>query len=330
MSKKANPKLIGGFVVGAIVLAVAGVLFFGTTRLFTKLEHFVMFFEGRIAGLSVGAPVTLRGVPIGQVTKIELLYEPEKLDFWVQVDVETHPDTTRIIGSGGDMDADDEVAQLIKKGLRAQLVQQSFVTGQLAINLDFFPNTEAKLVGLDPDQVEIPTIPSTFAALESTIKGIAEKLDQLDLGNIVKDLQSTVSGIQQIVASPELREAIANAGQAMTEAQQLVSKLNSRVDPLAQSFEETSKAARSALTEAERLLVDVRPVLATTQNTLARAERLMTTANGVIEPGSPLHFELVSALKEVSGAARSLRSLAESLERNPKSLLFGRQAPGGR
>jgi paraquat-inducible protein B len=116
----------------------------------------------------------------------------------------------------------------------------------------------------------------------------------------------------------------------MTEAQQLVSKLNSRVDPLAQSFEDTSKAARSALNEAERLLLDVRPVLATTQNTLARAERLMTTANGVIEPGSPLHFELVSALKEVAGAARSLRSLAESLERNPKSLLFGRQAPGGR
>jgi paraquat-inducible protein B len=330
MSKKANPKLIGGFVLGAVALAVAGVLFFGTTRLFTKLERYVMFFEGRIAGLSVGAPVTLRGVSIGQVTNIDLLYEPEKLDFWVQVDVETHPDTTRVVGGGADSDAGDEIAQLIKKGLRAQLVQQSFVTGQLAINLDFFPNTEAKLVGLDPGVVEIPTIPSTFAALESTIKGIAAKLDQLDFQKILADLKSTVSSVQEIVASPKLREAIADAGEAMTEVRQLVGKLNSRVDPLAQSFEDTSKAAQSALNEAERLLVDARPILATSQNALTRAEKLMTTANGVIEPGSPLHFELVSALREVAGAARSLRGLADSLERNPKSLLFGRQAPGGR
>lgn len=330
MSKKANPKLIGSFVLGAVALAVGGALFFGTTRWFTKFEHYVMFFEGRIAGLSVGAPVTLRGVSVGQVTNIDLLYEPEKLDFWVQVDVETRPDTTRIVGSAADLDAGDEIPQLIRKGLRAQLVQQSFVTGQLAINLDFFPNTEAKLVGLDPDVVEVPTIPSTFAALESTVTGIAAKLDQLNFEKILDDLQTAVSSIKQIAVSPQLRETFADASEAMAEVRQLANKLNSRVDPLAQSFEDTSKAAQSALNEAERLLVDARPVFATTQQALTRAETLMTAANGVIEPGSPLHFELVSALREVAGAARSLRSLADSLERNPRSLLFGRQAPGGR
>jgi len=329
MSKKANPKLIGGFVLGAVALVVVGVLAFGSGQWFTKLEKNVSFFRGSVQGLRVGAPVTFRGVPIGQVTDIDLLYEVEKLQFITEVSFDIDPDSFRDIGKTTRSD-EEQMKALIKDGLRAQLVQQSLVTGQLAVQLDLFPKTEVNLLGLDPGRNEIPTIPSTVEKLESLIQRIIARLDKIDLQKIIDDLQLTVSSIQQIVASPKVREAITNAGQAMTEAQQLISKLNSRVDPMAQSFEDTSKAARSALTEAERLLVDARPVLATAQEAMTHAEQLMTTANGVIEPGSPLHFELVSALREVAGAARSLRSLADSLERNPKSLLFGRQAPGGR
>ncbi len=329
MSKKANPKLIGSFVLGAVALVVIGVLVFGGAQWFTKLDKNVSYFRGTVQGLRVGAPVTFRGVPIGQVTDIDLLYEVEKLQFITEVLYDIDPQSFRDIGESK-QSTKDEIKALIKDGLRAQLVQQSLVTGQLAVQIDMFPKTEVELVGLDPDRIEIPTIPSTVEKLESMIKRIAERLDKIDLQKIIEDLQSTVSSIQEIVASPKLKEAMANAGQAMAEARQLVTKLNSRVDPLAQSFEDTSKAAKSALNEAERLLVDARPVLATTQKALTRAEKLMTTANTVIEPGSPLHFELVSALREVAGAARSLRSLADSLERNPRSLLFGRQAPGGR
>jgi paraquat-inducible protein B len=329
MSKKANPKLIGSFVLGAVALVIVGIIVFGSGRWFTEFERYVSYFRGSAQGLSVGSQVTFRGVPIGQVTQIDLLYDGKKLEFLTQVLFQIDPRSVREIDVA-ERDSDTLIDTLIKKGLRAQLVQQSFVTGQLAVQVDMFPSTKADLVGLDPDRTEIPTIPSTAEALESTIKRIAHKLDQLDLGKIIKDLQGTVSGIREIVASPQLKQTIANADQAMLEARQLISKFNNRVDPLAQSFEDTSKAARSALNEAERLLVDARPVLATTQNALSRAEKLMSTANTVIEPGSPLHFELVGALREVAGAARSLRSLADSLERNPKSLLFGRQAPGGR
>jgi paraquat-inducible protein B len=84
------------------------------------------------------------------------------------------------------------------------------------------------------------------------------------------------------------------------------------------------------MTEAQRMFAEARTALGRIDKTLARAETLMASANTVIEPGSALQFELVTALREVSGAARSLRSLANALERNPNSLLFGRQAPGGR
>ena len=329
MSKKANPKLIGSFVLGAVALVVVGVLAFGSGQWFTEVHKNVSFFGGSVQGLRVGAPVTFRGVPIGQVTNIDLLYEVEELQFITQVQFDIDPKSFRDIGKTTRSD-EEQMEALIKDGLRAQLIQQSLVTGQLAVQLDLFPKTKVNLLGLDPGRNEIPTIPSTVEKLESVIQRIVGRLEKIDVQKIIDDLQLTVSSIQEIVASPKLREAIANAGQAMTEAQQLVSKLNRRVDPLAQSLEDTSEAARSALTEAERLLVDSRPILTTAQKAMTRVEALMTTANGVIEPGSPLHFELVSALREVAGAARSLRSLADSLERNPKSLLFGRQAPGGR
>lgn len=329
MSKKANPKLIGGFVLGAVALIVLGVITFGSGRWFTEVEKFVAYFRGSVQGLSTGAPVTFRGVPIGQVTKIGLLYDVKKLEFLTEVRFDILPQSFREIGETKD-DPEQRIQELIKRGLRAQLVQQSFVTGQLAVQMDMFPGTKADVVRLNTHRIEMPTIPSTVEALEGTIKRIAQRLDQIDFTKVVDDLEAIVSSIKDIVASQGTQKTIENIDQAIVEARELLSKLNNRVDPLATSFEQTSQTAQDALTEAQRMFVEARTALGRIEKTLARAETLMTTANTVIEPGSPLQFELVSALREVSGAARSLRSLANALERNPKSLLFGRQAPGGR
>jgi paraquat-inducible protein B len=329
MSKKANPKLIGGFVLGAVALVVVGVLVFGGGRWFAQVETYVSFFRGSVQGLGVGSPVTFRGVPIGQVKQVDLLYDVEQLDFLIEVVFETDSRSFRQIGEDKD-DTRTRLDRLIKNGLRAQLVQQSFVTGQLAVQVDMFPGTKAQLVGLDPDVIEIPTIPSTVEALEGTIRRIAEKLDQMDFTKVVDDLEAIVASIKEIVASNRTEKTIANIDQAVVEARELLTKLNSHVDPLATSFEEASQTAQGALSEAQRMFVDARAALGRMEKTLARAETLMTSANTVIEPGSALQFELVTALREVSGAARSLRSLANALERNPNSLLFGRQAPGGR
>ena len=77
MSKKANPALIGGFVVGAAVLAVAGIAFFGGGKLFAEQLTFVSYFEGSLKGLQVGAPVTFRGVRIGAVSDIVVRYNSD-------------------------------------------------------------------------------------------------------------------------------------------------------------------------------------------------------------------------------------------------------------
>ena len=322
--------MIGGFILGAVALIVLGIVYFGGAQLFAERDRYVMFFSGSVNGLRVGAPVTWRGVPIGQVDDINLLYNPRKLKFYIEVIVEIDPKESVMIGGDAHEPAPkDEIQQLIAKGLRAQLVQQSFVTGQLAIQVSMFPGTPAKMVSLNTQLPEIPTVPSTFAQIEEAITTITAKLKELDVSHIIADLQATTTAIREIVASPELKQAFANAEEALAEIRSLMNRIDERFEPFADNLTRTVKSADSAFVEAEQTFAQAKQALSEVRGSLSRTEKLLTTADEVIRPGSPLHFELVNALREVAGAARSMNSLAQTLERNPDALLFGRRKPRG-
>jgi paraquat-inducible protein B len=330
MSKPANPKMIGAFVLGAMALIVLGVIYFGGARWFAATQRYVMYFGGSVNGLNVGSPVTWRGVPIGQVKDINLLYDAEKLKFFIEVIVEINTTDSVAIGNGGTKVApQDEVDKLIAKGLRAQLVQQSFVTGQLAVQVSMFPGTPANLLGLNPDLKEVPTVPSTFAQIEDAITSIVAKLEGIDLTAVIRDLEAAATALRDVVAAPELKQAFVDAQQVLKDTRTLIQGINERFGPLADDLTATMKTADGAMIEAKQTLAQARQAFSDVRGSLERAETLLTTADRVIRPGSPIHFELISALREVSAAARSLGSLAQTLERNPDALLFGRRKPGG-
>jgi paraquat-inducible protein B len=181
MSKQASKTLIGAFVLGALGLIIAGVVVFGSGKFLRKVEKAVMFFEGSVQGLQVGAPVVFRGVQIGHVTNIVLEVNEKDLTGHIPVYIEIYPHKVVPIG-GGSFDQRYRQA-LIEKGLRAQLELQSFVTGQLVVNLDFYPNTPIRLVGLEKEYPEIPTIPSGIEQLKKRIeqlplKEIADRLNE--------------------------------------------------------------------------------------------------------------------------------------------------------
>ncbi len=100
MSKKVSKSLIGAFVLGAIALAVAGVVIFGSGKFFKKTYKFVMFFEGSVKGLNVGAPVIFRGVKIGQVTDIRLRFDLKDLTVMIPVYIEIDPLKSVVVGGG--------------------------------------------------------------------------------------------------------------------------------------------------------------------------------------------------------------------------------------
>ncbi|MDX1417872.1 MAG: MlaD family protein, partial [Candidatus Promineifilaceae bacterium] len=163
--KKVNPKAVGGFVVGAIILAVVAVIVFGSGRFFQQRSENVAFFSGSLQGLRIGAPVQFRGVDIGTVKDIYIQMDPETLKSVIPVIMEI--DLEHIQGlQEAEAKGESRLNELIKLGLRAQLNPQSLVTGQQAVQLTLSPDTPVNLVETDLPYGQIPTIPSRIAQME--------------------------------------------------------------------------------------------------------------------------------------------------------------------
>ncbi|MGZ5122277.1 MAG: MlaD family protein, partial [Burkholderiales bacterium] len=167
--KKTTATVIGVFVLGAAVLAIAAVLFFGNGLFHEKRLRAVSFFNGSVAGLRVGAPVTFRGVPVGEVKSLGVRVMPDGQSI-IQVGMELVPGMVAVYGTdrGGQ---DVEVAALVGRGLTAKLVNQSFVTGLLNVELAFRPDAHASSLG-DMTAPEIPTVPGDLEALTRQLQTV--------------------------------------------------------------------------------------------------------------------------------------------------------------
>src|SRR5208283_421787 len=191
MAKQANRMMIGGFVVLAVILMAASLVVFGSGKFFQKTNKYVLYFDESIKGLSVGAPVLFQGVPVGSVTSIILQADLVKMKTQIPVLIEIDPDRFKV--SAGERNYRKIAAKLIEKGLRAQLVMQSFITGQLMIELDFYPGSAvcyapAQFDKEYKDYIVIPTCPSTG-------EKIAQALGNLDLTGLEKHLESSLAGV---------------------------------------------------------------------------------------------------------------------------------------
>ena len=294
MSKKSSPTLIGIFVVGALVLAVAAILLFGSGKFFKEKIPFVMYFEGSLKGLNIGSPVMFRGVNVGSVTDILIEFDTKDLSARTPVYVEFLP--SRITKLGDSPGEKVPIEKLIQGGLKGQLQLQSFVTGQLMVALDFYPDKPVRLVGGGGDIPELPTIPTTVKELTNTIENIPFE-------EILDRLMSTVDGIEKLVNSPELITSIQSFNDTMVDVQRLVRDVDKKLEPLSAELSTTLKAATGSLNEIEKLASNV---------------------EGILAEDSPSRYELSSALKELRGAARSMRILADYLERHPEALIRGK------
>jgi paraquat-inducible protein B len=306
VSRQGNPVLIGAFVVAALALAGAAVVFFGTGAFLKRTTTYVMFFEGDVSGLRAGAPVTFRGVPVGKVKAIRasLQRRGERVETRVAVYAELDQSVVEAQTEFGAPPA-EVYRLLIENGMRAQLQMQSFVTGQLFVQLDFHPDRPAIFVGGDPSVLELPTIPTPLELVTRSARQLLERIGELPLEQIIENLNRSLAAAGELLGSDSAQRLLDDLDAAARDVGRLVKRLDGRTAGVADDLQETLDSARATLEELNGLI-------------------------GELGRDSELQYELALLLREASGAARAMRVLAETLEQHPEALLSGRGAgPGG-
>ncbi|MCP4288506.1 MAG: MCE family protein [Gammaproteobacteria bacterium] len=347
MSKRANPALIGVFVLAALAILVATIIYFGSGKYGDNWYRFDVYFQGNAAGLQVGAPVVLKGVTIGQVSSVQVGFYPEDEDFIVPVVIDIDRDrilwTENFINEKGK----ESLQKLIQQGLRARLDLQSIVTGQLRVNLGFFPKTEVVYRGRDGVHPEIPTIPSAMDELINALEGfpiaklaatslrIAEGLDRLinspKLTNILDELHAATSDVRQILGSLE-KQAIP-AGEKisalMEEVRALVQNGRGFMESLQSNLDNISGDTRSLIHNLDSglkpAIIDIRQAADSAESAFRAADNTFNSANEMIGSESPLRHELLTLMRNLTDAARSLKIMADYLERHPDALIRGKR-----
>jgi paraquat-inducible protein B len=328
MSKPANKRLIGVFVLGAIALLVIAVVVLGSGKFFRKTFKAVCFFEGSVGGLSVGAPVVFNGVRIGEVTDVVLRYDTRDLTATVPVYIEIDPQRMKTLGPRP-TSFEENLKLLIDHGLRARLELQSIVTGQLQVSFGFYPDRPAKFVGTDQKYPEISTIPST-------VQEITKRIEQLPLEEMIKNIATAAEGINRLVNSPEITKTIQSVSLAVEEAKGLIQSLKSQTATLTSSIDGTVKDIQKLAQDIDRQVEPLGPSIQRTLlsiektsdeagMTFRQAQQILAVLEGDIGEDSELMYELKKAVKEVGTAGKSIQGLAKSLERQPESLLFGKK-----
>lgn len=350
MSQKSNPALIGAFIIGALALGVAGVLLFGSGKWFRDTAACVMYFDGDVQGLGVGSAVKFRGVKIGEVTSVATRLDRETLQVRIPVYVDLIEPRQQLYGRAAEGESGDPMQALVDRGLRAQLQAESLVTGQLFVQLDFYPDAPAAKTPLvDPlsGRYEIPTVPTILQKAQTTLEQLFRKVSKLPLEDMLASLQGALEGADRLLNSPELARAPAELSTTLAAYRRLAEASERALPALLAAAERTldevgrasaavpevATRANAAFTALEGLAAEdgarmvegigsaareARRALAQTRVTMERLEALTL-------PTSPGGHQLQQTLRELAAAARAIRTLADALEATPNAVIFGRE-----
>ncbi|MBL7151885.1 MAG: MCE family protein [Candidatus Omnitrophica bacterium] len=222
--RKANKTVIGAFVVGAVALLIIAITVFGSGALFKQSDKYVLFFDGSVKGLSEGAPVIFRGVKVGNVTDIKLLYNEKEKNVLIPVVIDVE---LSMVKGVPDKLGYPDYKQLIAEGLRAKLEIQNFITGQLMLGFDFYPDKPAKTYDIISKYPELPALPIS--------PDIFDVMNEIPVKEIADDLEQTVNGLNRLVNSEgvaELEKTLREVSQAARSTRLLTEYLEQHPEAL--------------------------------------------------------------------------------------------------
>ncbi len=318
MNEKPHTVAIGAFIVGALLIVISGLIFLGSSGFGSDKDKVIMVFDGSVKGLSIGAPVALRGVQIGQVTDIRLIFDTDTVDVIMQVEAELVSDNIRRRGSST---SDKFTDELIARGMRAQLNTQSLLTGLLYVQLDFHPDSPVILADIESEYTQVPTIPTELERL-------TREIESINWAQLVNDLRDIASGLNSFVSSDRFQSLPGDMQASLNSftdlSNNLQTMLNTSGPKLDRVLDNTAAAVDSVNAELPIWSEMAKDNLELLEKALASLDSVLGEVNALVSEDSATTHELNKALREIAQAGRALQLLAKTLEEQPEALIRGK------
>ena len=334
MSRRANPKLVGAFVLTAIALLVAAALVFGSFTFFETTRKFVVFFQGSVDGLAQGSAVLFRGVPLGRVLDVGIRYDPKDSTLEIPVIIEIRPGV--IAKYSPTLNTNVELMkELIDRGLRARLESASLVTGQQVVQLNFFPGTPVNLQKTDLPYFQLPTVPSPTQQIMSSVDVAAR-----DLPTLIKQAAAVLDRVQQIL-SPENEAAIHTMVESAAALMKTLQADSESLGPLIDGAHNTITGAGQLTTHLDEVVQsnreDIRAIFKNFRQNTVSLNKLIDQLNQVATANRiPIRQFMDGTLPDFGALIVDTRNtvnkataVLDSLERNPTRFIFGNKMGQG-
>ena len=320
---------LGAFVAAALVLAVVLVTVLGKGRWFGGGQtRVVVWFDANVKGLNVGAPVTFRGVPVGQVDTISVELDPQTLRSRIPVTlaVSTSAMSLKVRGAAAQREA---LHQLIDRGLSARMVTQSLVTGQAMIDLLVAAPPTQPIAQPEEGPLHIPQVGGTFDR-------ILEQVSELSLKDTVAQFQATMKSVHALADQTRVSLVSVQHNVDRLTEQALVTSRQAGDDLHRVSLDTsaTLQSVRGLADQGREMVVTVQPGLVQATRSMKDAAVQVQSGMGELQawmaPGSPTRSNLDGAVQDLSRSARSFSALVDELQDRPNALIFGRKADDAR
>ncbi|GAB3681314.1 MlaD family protein [Salinisphaera aquimarina] len=323
MASNRSYTLIGLFLLGAIVLFVAAVLAFGGTRLLSDNRTAIIFFDQSVLGLTNGSKVLFRGVQVGTVKNVQLRLDPELGKARIGVTIEVGANNTVMMDGDGST-RDVTTQELVDRGLRAQLVVWSYVTSQLAVNLDFQPDSKPNFVAKKQDLAypEIPAVPSQIEQLKDTVSDLPWKETLTTVNETMQSMVTLANDMDALITTlgPNLAQTSDAARDTMQAARTTITFSNTQIEKTLSGLRELTDNVNHQLVSRD---AQIGRLLNNAEATSKNLTSISSNLEALTDPGSDDRQDIQSAIRDLSAGAASLRRFAETLERDPNSILFG-------
>ncbi len=274
---------------------------------FRRRIPFTLYFQTSTAGLAVGSPVQIYGRQVGTVTGVNLELDPASAKARVKVAIEIQPERLTDMGAAANDDATTVSRRLVQHGMRAELTTVSYITGALAVSFEFPPNPPAADISFEGDTIVLPTLGGGVSGLITSASEVMEKVNAIPFAQIGNNASALLGTLNSTVGGPEVKQAISAATAALVNLQELVKHTDAGLSPLLKRLPEISNNL---------------------QATLDRANHLVGSVDAGYGGNSQFSRDLERLMSQLNDAARSIRLLADLLDRHPEALIRGRANQG--